>query len=254
MSDEPHLIVGDEDRLHQVLSNLIGNALVHARGTRIDVGVVARGEQVVITVADHGPGITEEELPFVFERYRQGARHHGGAGLGLAIVKGLVLAHHGTVSVASRRGHGARFEIVLPRGTVDATTNAMSTTTTGESHPSLINQVQTRRDELTLALTHLGKDDTHSRTEIERALGSLIPMLTGDLDHVPDMVSRDLTRWLDVNKRVGVAQEAPVAAKEMPVVAKEMPVVAKETPVVVKPVVTLVAPPVVAEPSPVKPS
>jgi PAS domain S-box-containing protein len=213
VSDEPQPIVADEDRLHQVLSNLIGNALVHARGAPVDVGVEARAEQVVITVTDQGPGITEEDLPLVFERYRQGARHHGGAGLGLAIVKGLVLAHHGTVSVASRRGHGARFEIVLPRGTVDATTDGMSTSTTGESHPSLLNQVQTRRDELTLALTHVGKDDAASRSEIENALGSLVPMLTGDLDHLPDMVSRDLSRWLEVNKRVGVAQETSVVAK-----------------------------------------
>jgi PAS domain S-box-containing protein len=241
VSDEPQPIVGDEDRLHQVLSNLIGNALVHARGTPIDVGVVARGEEVVITVADQGPGITEAELPFVFERYRQGSRHHGGAGLGLAIVKGLVLAHHGTVSVVSRRGHGARFEIVLPRGTVDANTSVMSTPMTSEHHPSLINQVKTRRDELTLALTRVGKEDAASRIEIDRALGSLVPMLTGDLEHVSDMVSRDLVRWLDVNKHVGVAQE----------VRQEASVVAKPVVTVTPPVLT---PPVIAESSTVKPT
>ena len=236
--DQPLRLLGDEDRLHQVLSNLIGNAMVHARGSAIDVGLVARGDQAVITVTDDGPGINENEMPFVFERYRQGARHHGGAGLGLAIVKGLILAHHGTVSVTSKRGHGARFEIVLPRdGTADAVENVMSTSMTGESHPSLINQVNTRRDELTLALTRIGKDDAASRTEIETALGSLVPMLTGDLEHLPDMVSRDLTRWLEVNKRIGVAQETPVAVKPVVTVTPAM-----------------VAPPVIAEPSPVKPS
>jgi len=116
--EEPALIDGDHDRLHQVMSNLIGNALVHARGSAIDVSVVSRGHQVVIVVADHGPGISAEELPIVFERYRQGARHHGGAGLGLAIVKGLVEAHHGTAVVTSRLGQGARFEICLPRSSV----------------------------------------------------------------------------------------------------------------------------------------
>ncbi|HVV84463.1 MAG TPA: PAS domain-containing sensor histidine kinase [Kofleriaceae bacterium] len=110
----PSAIVGDRDRLHQVLSNLLGNALVHARGAAVEVAVVARAGEVAITVADRGPGIAPDELPFVFERYRQGARRRGGAGLGLAIVKGLVEAHRGTTTVTSQPGAGARFEIVLP--------------------------------------------------------------------------------------------------------------------------------------------
>jgi signal transduction histidine kinase len=111
----PQPIVGDRDRLHQVLSNLIGNALVHARGAAIEISIATRGDDVVIAVADEGPGIPTGEIALVFERYRQGADHRGGAGLGLAIVKGLVEAHHGTVSVTSPPGHGARFEVVLPR-------------------------------------------------------------------------------------------------------------------------------------------
>jgi PAS domain S-box-containing protein len=110
----PAAIVGDRDRLHQVLSNLIGNALIHARGAAVEVMVVARPDDVVITVEDRGPGIPADVLPFVFERYRQGARRRGGAGLGLAIVKGLVEAHGGTTTVTSQPGAGARFEIVLP--------------------------------------------------------------------------------------------------------------------------------------------
>lgn len=115
VGDGPHDIVGDRDRLHQVMSNLIGNALTHARRAAIEIGVVGGDEHVAISVTDHGPGIPSDELPFVFERYRQGAHHHGGAGLGLAIVKGLVLSHHGTVSVTSEIGRGTRFDIALPR-------------------------------------------------------------------------------------------------------------------------------------------
>lgn len=81
---------------------------------QIELSTFTRGGDVVIVVADEGPGIPAEELSFVFDRYRQGAGHQGGAGLGLAIVKGLVEAHHGTVSVTSPVGQGARFEIVLP--------------------------------------------------------------------------------------------------------------------------------------------
>jgi two-component system sensor histidine kinase ResE len=115
LASEPHLILGDRNRLHQVLSNLIRNALAHARGSAIEVSVFNRGEQVVIAVSDNGPGIPADELPYVFERYRQGANHHGGSGLGLAIVKGVILAHHGTATVTSALGYGARFELSVPR-------------------------------------------------------------------------------------------------------------------------------------------
>ena len=114
--EQPAWIIGDRNRLQQVLANLIGNALVHARGAAIGVSVVVRGDEIVITVADDGPGIAPDVLPLVFERYRAGSRHHGGAGLGLAIVKGVVEAHRGTAVVTSRPGDGARFEVVLPRG------------------------------------------------------------------------------------------------------------------------------------------
>lgn len=107
-------IDGDADRLIQVISNLINNARTHARGASVDVVVTHADDDVVIVVADDGPGISAEELPRVFERYRQGQRHRGGAGLGLAIVKGLVEAHHGSIVVLSELGHGARFEVTLP--------------------------------------------------------------------------------------------------------------------------------------------
>jgi PAS domain S-box-containing protein len=113
-------IEGDHARLHQVLSNLLGNALVHARGTAIEVRVESKDGGVVVAVSDRGPGIALAEQPMMFDRYRQGRRTHGGAGLGLAIVKGLVVAHHGTVRVHSEPGHGARFEVMLPRGRVPA--------------------------------------------------------------------------------------------------------------------------------------
>lgn len=118
----------------------------------------------------------------------------------------------------------------------------MSISTTGPRHPSLIAQVNTRRDELQLALTQIGKDDATTRAAIETALGSLVPMLTGDLEHVPDMVSRDLTRWLELNRHLGVSQETPVVIPETPVVIPEAPVVVPE-----KPVITVIDAPVAAK-------
>lgn len=120
MGRSPQPLVGDRDRLHQVLSNLIGNALVHAPGAAIEISVVSRAADLVIAVTDDGPGIAPDELVRVFERYRQGKRARGGAGLGLAIVKAVVEAHHGVATVISRPGHGARFEVALPRGLAPA--------------------------------------------------------------------------------------------------------------------------------------
>ncbi len=120
VADEPAPLIGDRDRLHQVLSNLVRNALLHARGAAVELRVLTRTGAVVVVVADCGPGIPADELPRVFDRYRQGARRRSGAGLGLAIVKGLVEAHHGTVTVTSQPGDGARFELILPASDDDS--------------------------------------------------------------------------------------------------------------------------------------
>jgi signal transduction histidine kinase len=108
-------VLADRDRIHQALSNLIGNALVHARGTPVTLSVDLREAEVAFVVADAGPGISAAALPHVFDRYWQGRDRHGGAGLGLAIAKGIVGAHQGSIAVTSQPGHGARFEICLPR-------------------------------------------------------------------------------------------------------------------------------------------
>jgi signal transduction histidine kinase len=114
---DPIIVSADRERVLQVLSNLIGNSLKHAKGTPIDLAVVREGRQAVISVKDGGPGITPTELPHVFDRYwsgGQGARPRRGAGLGLAIAKGIVSAHGGDIAVESQLGEGARFRFTLP--------------------------------------------------------------------------------------------------------------------------------------------
>lgn len=109
-------VLADRLRVHQILTNLIGNAIKFAsRGGRVDVQVERVDAGVRFAVSDSGPGIAPADLPHVFERFWQApATARGGAGLGLYIVKSLVEAHGGTISVQSELGVGTSFSFTLP--------------------------------------------------------------------------------------------------------------------------------------------
>lgn len=113
-------VKADADRMIQVLTNLLDNALKHTpTGGTIMVGAAERRGHVLLSVADSGPGIPESEVPNIFDRFykvdkaRAGGR--GGAGLGLAIAKRLVEAQGGIIMVESKPEQGARFIIALPK-------------------------------------------------------------------------------------------------------------------------------------------
>lgn len=107
----------DRLRLERVLTNLLSNAFKHAHGQPIDIQVRSREGRVRLQVSDHGPGIAQEEQPFIFERFhKRGTRgeRKAGFGLGLYIVRQLVEAHGGSVCVHSVPGKGATFIVELP--------------------------------------------------------------------------------------------------------------------------------------------
>jgi signal transduction histidine kinase/CheY-like chemotaxis protein len=126
VADELPRVLGDADRLQQVATNLIVNAVKFTpAGGRVDVSLTRAGAEVALVVADTGEGIAPEFLPHVFARFRQAdgstARRHGGLGLGLAIVDHLVRSHGGTVRASSAGlGRGAAFTVLLPVATTAA--------------------------------------------------------------------------------------------------------------------------------------
>jgi signal transduction histidine kinase len=115
----------DLDRLAQVVSNLVGNALQHgAESTPVEVDLREEGSELVLTVTNQGPPIPETLLPHVFDPFRRAGGDsrsaRQGLGLGLYIVQQIVLAHGGTITVRSSEATGTRFTVRLPRGPTPA--------------------------------------------------------------------------------------------------------------------------------------
>ena len=112
------LVMGEADKLNQVLANLVENAVkVTGDGGLISISANATDRWVEVKVSDNGIGIAREHLPHVFERFYKvdRSRRDGGTGLGLAIAKHLVQAHGGDIKVESVEGEGSAFSFTLPR-------------------------------------------------------------------------------------------------------------------------------------------
>ena len=117
------LYCADEDRLEQVLTNLLDNAITHTpSGKAISLRMRGGKDEVAVEVADEGTGIKPEDLPYIFERFYKADKARtrgsgGGTGIGLAIVKNIIDAHQGKITVNSTPGEGTTFSITLPRRT-----------------------------------------------------------------------------------------------------------------------------------------
>ena len=128
-------VVGDRDRLEQVLGNLLENAVKYSpEGSDVMVNVEDRGEQFVTSVCDRGIGIPADELAQVFERFHRGrhvsSTNYGGLGLGLYITKQIIERHGGTIWVESKEGAGTTFYFSLPNEAAAQASVAPSTSAT----------------------------------------------------------------------------------------------------------------------------
>jgi two-component system phosphate regulon sensor histidine kinase PhoR len=125
LTGDPVTVPGDNDQLVQVFTNLIENALKYgAEGQVVRVSLTpeetVRGPAVRVEVADEGEGIDPVHIPRLTERFYRVDSHRsremGGTGLGLAIVKHIIGRHRGWLRIESEKGHGSRFQVVLPLG------------------------------------------------------------------------------------------------------------------------------------------
>lgn len=119
-SSEELFALGDEARIHQVVANLLANARAHTpAGTKIDVSITRDSDGIRISVADNGPGLSEEDQKKIFERFYRAdpsrVRVDGeGSGLGLSIVDAVMKGHGGSVTVTSELGKGSTFTLFFP--------------------------------------------------------------------------------------------------------------------------------------------
>ncbi len=110
------IVMGNEEKLREVLINLVENAIKFTNRGEIRVSTNVNGNEVAISVRDTGEGIAEDHLPHIFERFYkvERSRSDGGTGLGLAIAKHIVQLHNGEISVQSREGQGSTFTFTIP--------------------------------------------------------------------------------------------------------------------------------------------
>ena len=109
------VISGDPERLKQVFCNVLDNAAKHGgAGKRIDASIVREGGEQVVRVRDYGPGVPEEELPYVKQKFYKGSSKARGSGIGLAVCDEIVKLHGGTFEIGNAEGGGAVVTIRLP--------------------------------------------------------------------------------------------------------------------------------------------
>ncbi len=216
------VVLADRDKLEKIVLNLVFNALKFTpSGGRVELRAEKQEENMVLTVADTGMGISEKNLPFVFDRFWQAdgssKRKYQGVGIGLALVKELVEAQGGKVTVQSQEGKGTTFRVELPYRQADATPEPAEESLAVASNPGGNGSTVTsqewlanlyRRAELFPAMTPVRE----TVRPVEPARGGRLPSILV-ADDEPDML-RFLKSQLSSHYRVLEAVDGQQAVEK----------------------------------------
>jgi PAS domain S-box-containing protein len=190
---QAYMMMGDPDRLQQIVWNLLVNAVKFTEpGGKVTVGITDSEGLLTLTVTDTGEGITPEFLPQIFERFRQAdpsaSRRHGGLGIGLSLVRQLVELHAGRIAVRSVLHEGSTFIVTCPSRSELAETGSIVNPADGDAMLAHIRVLVVgghadAREMLTVALEQYGAQVTAIETATE-ALGHLDAAARPELPHV----------------------------------------------------------------------
>jgi len=122
--DSFSVVQGDEESLKQAFMNLISNGIIYNReGGTVTISTREEDSHLVVEISDTGIGISQENLPFIFDKFfrvkTKETRGVTGSGLGLPIAKRIIEAHNGSINVVSKPGEGTTFSILLPKAKMD---------------------------------------------------------------------------------------------------------------------------------------
>ncbi len=210
LPDEPVSVLGDKALLRRVVVNLVGNAIKYLNfRDRVVVRVRVEGEVAVLEIDDNGPGIALDEQVHIFERFTRGRRGASveGTGLGLAMARDIVRAHEGTVDVTSEPGHGACFQVRLPRGGNAARVwTTLDTPPLAEAH--VVDAVDLDNDVPTLLAIEGGDPSgVRSRTQV---------LVVEDNPEMRDFLVRVLSRDHHVRAVSDARQAQVIITRDMP--------------------------------------
>ena len=187
-------VYADEDKLSQIFTNLIDNAIKFTAEGKIEVSAADGGREIVCQVRDTGIGITPEDLPKIFDKFTQFGRKDGpgekGTGLGLSIVKGLVEVHGGTIRVESELGRGTSLTFTVPKLSFEERLQ--------EFISGMIQDAAERKGVFSLLVfTARGLDVLRLRSpeKAERAMEELVQVLKRSLRRRADTVLYDQGRF-----------------------------------------------------------
>jgi CheY-like chemotaxis protein len=224
-------VVGDPDRLQQMVWNLATNAIKFTpKGGRVEVRLQRVASEIHLTISDSGQGIAPDFLPHVFDRFRQAdggtTRRHGGLGLGLALVRHLAEAHGGTIQVASEgEGKGATFLVRLPVRSVRVVSSPVSpavadgTAHAGPPQGSLAGITVLVVDDEADARELLGLTLTSHGAEV-RTVGSAAAALEALRAHPPMLLVSDIGMPItDGYELIRQVRALPTETAQIPAVA-----------------------------------